>query len=68
MFSKRESDLRFRLAGPEVQVIEVIGNWHVQRRQRCVDQEMVMPGIRLCDTGRCYAHIDKTEPDDRRLG
>jgi len=64
--SKRERDLRLGLSRSEVQVIEVIGNRLVQRRQWRVDHEMVVARIDLFDAGRCYAHVDETEADDRR--
>src|SRR3984893_10341871 len=45
MLAERKRDLRLGLSRSEVQVIEVIRNRLVQRRQRGVDHEMVVGGI-----------------------
>ncbi len=45
------------LAGAEVQMIEVVRNRLVERRQWSVDQQMVMSGIGLVDAGGCHAHV-----------
>ena len=62
--AERESDLCLSLSRSEVQVIEVIGNRLVQRRQRGIDHKMVVPGIGLFDACGRYAHVDETEADN----
>ena len=68
MRSKRKRDLCLGLPRSEVQVIEVIGNGLVQRRQRRVDQKMVVSGRGFLDTGGRYSHFGKAEADDRSTG
>ena len=61
-----EAHLRFGLAGAEMQMVEVVGNWSVERRRRGVDDEMVMAGVVPFDPGRGQTHV--TQPEiDRRL-
>ena len=43
MLARLERNLRLGLAGAEVQVIEVVRNRLVERRQFGIDQQMVMP-------------------------
>ena len=51
-----------------MQVIEVIRDRLVERRQIGVDQQMMMTGIGLLDAGRRHAHVDKPEMDDGIVG
>jgi hypothetical protein len=48
------------LACTEMQMIAVVGNWLIQRRQLGVDEQMMMPSIRNIHTGRSNASIAKT--------
>ena len=59
-----ERDARLGLAGAEMQVIEVVRQRPVERRQPRIDQEMVVPGVGLLHAGRCDAHVVETEADD----
>jgi hypothetical protein len=45
-----------------VQVVLVIGDFHVERRQRRIDEEVMMPGIGLVHSGRRDAEAAGAEP------
>ena len=61
MQARPERDLGLGLAGAEVQVIEVVGNGLVERRQLGIDQQMVMARILALGPGRRNAHIAQAE-------
>ena len=63
--SRFERDLGLGLAGAEVEVIEVVGNGLVQRRQLGVDQQVVMARVRAIRAGGCHSHLAQTETDGR---
>ncbi len=63
---RREGDGRLGLASAEMQVVFIVGDRLVERRERRVDQEMVMSGIRLLDSGRGDAHLRQSEPNRER--
>ena len=58
----------FRLPRPEVQMVEVIRDGLVERRQLGIDQEVVMAGIGPLDARRCHPHADETKADRCLLG
>ena len=60
-----ESEAGLGLTASEMQVVKIIGNWPVQRRQRRVDQKMMVPGVFLLDPRRSDAHIQQAEANDR---
>jgi len=51
------------LTGSEVEVIEIVGDGLVERRQLSIDQQMVMTGIRTIESGGCNPHLLQTETD-----
>jgi len=65
--SRLERDLGLGLAGAEVEVIEVVGDRLVERRQLGVDQQVVMSRIGAIRAGGGDAHFAQAEPY-RRLG
>ena len=56
-----KGDGRFRLPGAEMQMIEVVRDRLVQRRQLGIDQEVMVPGIGIVDAGRRDAHLEEAE-------
>ena len=58
---ERKRNRRFGLSRTEMQVIKIIGNRLVQRRERSVDHEMMMAGIGFLNAGRCHPHVDEAE-------
>ena len=50
MASGRQLDEDFGLAGSQVDMLLVVGNRLVQRRQVGIDQQVMMPGVGLHDT------------------
>src|SRR5712671_3604944 len=52
-----QDDFRLGLAGSKVQMIEVVGNGLIERWQLCVDQQVVMTGIRAIGAGWCDPHL-----------
>jgi len=63
--SRLERDLGLGLAGAEVEVIEVVGNRLVERRQLGVDQQVVMSRIGAIRAGGRDAHFAQAESDGR---
>lgn len=57
----------FRLPRPEVQMVEVIRDGLVERRQLGIDQEVMMAGIGLLNARRRHAHVDQTKAQGRLL-
>ena len=60
-------DRCFRLSRSEMQMIEVVRDRLVQRRQLGVDQKVVVAGVSPVDPRRCYPHIDKAKANGRIL-
>ena len=65
---ERQGDLRLGLARSEMEVIGVAGNGLIERRQRRIDQEVVMAGIVLFKARRRDTHAYQPKPYGRRLG
>ena len=63
----RERDLRLGLAGAVMQMIEVVRNRLVERRQVGVDQQMVVTGMLAIQAGGPDPHVPQAEMD-RQLG
>ena len=63
----RERDLRLGLAGAVMQMIEVVRNRLVERRQVGVDQQVVVTGMLAIQAGRPDTHVPQAEMD-RQLG
>ena len=57
MLARLERHLRLGLAAPEVQVIEVVGDRLIKRRQIGVDQEMMMTRIGAIRPRRRHTHV-----------
>jgi len=66
MFSERKHDLSLGLSRSKMQVIEIVGDGSVQRRERGVHHQVMVSSVGFFHTGRCYPHIDETEADGRR--
>jgi hypothetical protein len=64
----REVHRGFRLPGAEVEMVEVVRDRQVERRQLGVDQEVVVAGIGLVDAGGGHANIGEPEANRRPLG
>ena len=62
MRAKRQVDRRFGLAGPEMQMIEVVRDRLIEWRERLVDDHVMVARIRLLDSCRRDAHIHQAEP------
>ena len=65
---ERQGNLCLGLARSEMEVIGVAGNGLIERRQRRIDQEMVMAGIVLFKSRRRDTHAYQPKPYGRRLG
>ena len=63
MLSRRQRHLRAGLAAPEMDVIEVAGDFAVERRQRRIDEQMVMTGIGFVRAGGHDVHAGNAELD-----
>jgi hypothetical protein len=63
MCSWFQDDFRLGLAGSKVQMIEVVGNGLIERWQLCVDQQVVMTGIRAIGAGWCDPHLAQAKAD-----
>ncbi len=63
VLARRECDLRFGLRRAKVKVLEVVGNRLIQRRQRQIDDQMVVAGVRRLRAGRSHAHVAQAEGD-----
>ena len=59
--SRLERDLRLGLAGAEVEMIEIVGNGLIERRQLRVDEQVVMTRIVMLQAGgaMCLAGCTK---------
>ena len=64
MLAKWERYLRFSLSGAEMEMIEVVWDGLIERRQRGVDQQVMMPRVGLGYARGRNAHVDKTKVDD----
>ena len=65
MRTERQRYLGFSLSGAEMEMIEVVWNGLIERRQGGVDQQVMMPRVRLGHARRCDSHVYKAEVDDR---
>ena len=66
MFPERQRNLRFGLTRSKMQVIEVVRYRLVHRRQRSIDEEVVMPGISLLYASWRYSHANETKSNHGR--
>ncbi len=58
----------FGLARAEMQVVLIVRDRLIQRRQRRIDEKMVMSRVRLVHPGRSNAHLFKPEADNKSGG
>jgi hypothetical protein len=61
MSSEWKRDLRLRLPCAKMQVVEIIGNRLIQRRQWGVHYEVMMACIGFFDAGGRYTHVDEAK-------
>jgi hypothetical protein len=61
MFARRQRDGRLRLAGAEVQMVFVVRNRFVERWQRLIDEQMMMPAVGRIDAGAHDRHVVQTK-------
>ena len=62
MLSEWKRDLCLGLSGAKMQVIKIIWNGLIQRRECDVHHQMMMAGIGFFNTGRCHPHVDQAKP------
>jgi len=60
-----QGELGLGLASAEMQVIEIVGDRLVERRQADIDQKVMMPGIRFVDPSGRDAHLAQAELDQK---
>ena len=65
VLAERQRDLRLGLAGTKMKVIKIVRDRLVERRQFGVDEQVMMPGVRLIEAGRRDTHIQQTKADNR---
>src|SRR5215470_18342591 len=65
MLSEWKRDLRLGLSRAKMQVIEIIGNGLIQRRQWDVHHQVMVAGIGFFNTSRRHPHVDEAESYDR---
>ncbi len=65
MLSEGERNLRLGLPRAKMQVIEIIWNGLIQRREGGVHHQMMVAGIGLFHAGRRYPHVDEAKAYDR---
>ena len=56
MLARRQRDFGFGLAGAEMQMLEVVRNFGVERRRRRIDDQMMVARIGAVGTCRRHAH------------
>src|SRR4051795_5087335 len=56
-------DNRFGLAKPEMQMVLVVRDWLVQRRQGRIDQQVMVAGVRLIGSSGRHAEVAGTKPN-----
>ena len=61
----RQRDLGFGLAGAEMQMLEVVRDFGIERRRRRVDDQVMMARIGAIGTCRRDAHAAQAEMDRR---
>ena len=59
MLPRGQVDFSLGLAGAKMQVVEVVWNRFIQRRQIGIDYQMVVSRIRSIGPRRCYPHTTK---------
>src|SRR5262249_25414691 len=62
--SRAEIHLRLGLPGAVMQVVEVVGDGLIERRQVGIDQQVMMAGVRAVGAGRGDAHAAQAEMND----
>ena len=60
-----QRDLRFCLAGAKMEVVEITGNRLVERWELGIDQEVVMPRIRVIGARGRNPNVGQTEMNDQ---
>ena len=65
MLSERKRNLRLGLSRAKMQVIEIIWNGLIKRRQWDVHHQVMVAGIGFFDTGRRHPHVDEAKTDGR---
>ena len=63
MFPRRERQVCLRLAAAEVQMIEIVWNGLIERRQFGVDQQMMVTRVFAVRPSGSDAHVPETEMD-----
>jgi hypothetical protein len=62
----RQRHLGLRLSAAEMEMLRIVGDWLVERRQVRIDKKMVVPRVELHDSGGRDAHALQAEVQDRR--
>src|SRR5271166_2833747 len=62
----RQRHLGLRLSAAEMEMLRIVGDWLVERRQVRIDKKMVVPGVELHDSGGRDTHALQAEVQDRR--
>jgi len=63
MPSSGQRDRCLRLAASKMEVMSVVGNWLVHRRQGRINQKMMVSGVCFIDTRWRNAHVNQTKAD-----
>src|SRR5215831_15756632 len=61
MLSERKRDLGLRLSCAKMQMIEIIGNGLIQRRQWGVNHQVMVAGIGFFNAGGRHPHVDQAK-------
>ena len=67
VLARGERHLSLCLAATEMEMLRVVGNGLVERRQIRIDQKMVVPRVKFGNSRRRDTHALQTEVHDRRL-
>src|SRR5271156_5223408 len=57
--AERQRDLGLGLAGTKMKVIKIVRDWLVERRQLGVDEQVMVPGVRLVEASWRDTHIQQ---------
>ena len=68
MLAGRQGETCFGLPCSEVHVVLVVGDRLIEGRQRSVNDQVVVPGIRFVHACGRYAHFFQAEADNERIG
>jgi hypothetical protein len=61
VLSEWKRDLCLGLSRAKMQVIKIIWNGLIERREWGVHHQMMVAGIGFFNTGRCYPHVDQAK-------